>query len=216
MAVSLPDIVDALLKQFEADPSRYLTIGAAVIGVLVLVRRVPLIGALVNLAVMGALIVTLVLVVDQHQRFDPYFGKLTRALDLDDQQVEGKTLRVRMSRDGHFWVRAKLGGIERRMLVDSGATVTALSAATAGAAGLSVTDGTLPTLIRTANGTIRAGQATIPELAFGNIVARNLAVVVFPAFGDVDVLGMNFLSRLKSWRVEGTTLVLEPNHPQQD
>lgn len=37
-----------------------------------------------------------------------------------------------------------------------------------------------------------------------------LPVVVSPAFGDTDVLGMNFLSRLKSWRVEGDTLILEP------
>ena len=43
---------------------------------------------------------------------------------------------------------------------------------------------------------------------------RDLAVVVSPAFGDIDVLGMNFLSRLKSWRVEGQTLILTPHHPQ--
>jgi aspartyl protease family protein len=28
------------------------------------------------------------------------------------------------------------------------------------------------------------------------------------------VIGMNFLSKLKSWRVEGQTLILEPHHPQ--
>ena len=39
-------------------------------------------------------------------------------------------------------------------------------------------------------------------------------MVVSPAFGETDVLGMNFLSRLKSWRVEGSTLILEPHHPQ--
>ena len=32
--------------------------------------------------------------------------------------------------------------------------------------------------------------------------------------GDTDVLGMNFLSRLKSWRVEEGVLVLVPHHPQ--
>ena len=30
----------------------------------------------------------------------------------------------------------------------------------------------------------------------------------------MNVLGMNFLSRLKSWRVEDGELVLVPNHPQ--
>jgi aspartyl protease family protein len=52
------------------------------------------------------------------------------------------------------------------------------------------------------------------ELRFGTIVARDLPVVVSPAFGTTDVLGMNFLSKLKSWRVEGRTLILEPHHPQ--
>jgi aspartyl protease family protein len=30
----------------------------------------------------------------------------------------------------------------------------------------------------------------------------------------MEVLGMNFLSKLKSWRVEGRTLVMVPHHPQ--
>ena len=51
-------------------------------------------------------------------------------------------------------------------------------------------------------------------LTRGNVIARDLPVVVSPAFGDTDVLGMNFLSRLKSWRVEERTLVLTPHHPQ--
>ncbi|MBL7325885.1 TIGR02281 family clan AA aspartic protease, partial [Escherichia coli] len=37
-----------------------------------------------------------------------------------------------------------------------------------------------------------------------------LPLVVGDSFGDLDVLGMNFLSRLKSWRVEDRTLILEP------
>ena len=119
-----------------------------------------------------------------------------------------------MSPDGHFWIRAKIGGIEQRMLVDSGATVTALSARTAAAADLAVGDGIVPVLLTTANGTIRAQSATVDEMRLGNIVARDLPVVVSPAFGDVNVVGMNFLSRLKSWRVEDNVLILVPHHPQ--
>jgi aspartyl protease family protein len=39
-------------------------------------------------------------------------------------------------------------------------------------------------------------------------------VVTSPGLGNLDVLGMNFLSKLDSWRVEGRTLVLVPHHPQ--
>ena len=60
----------------------------------------------------------------------------------------------------------------------------------------------------------RAETGKIDELRVGNIVARNLRVVTAPGLGDLDVLGMNFLSKLESWRVEGRTLILVPHHPQ--
>src|SRR3546814_12173135 len=44
----------------------------------------------------------------------------------------------------------------------------------------------------------------------GGITARDLKVALSPALGDIDVLGMNFLSQLASWRVEGRTLILVP------
>ena len=69
-------------------------------------------------------------------------------------------------------------------------------------------------LIDTANGRISVQTAAVPELRLGDVVSRDLPVVVSPAFGETDVLGMNFLSRLKSWRVEGRELVLTPHHPQ--
>jgi aspartyl protease family protein len=37
-----------------------------------------------------------------------------------------------------------------------------------------------------------------------------MAVEVSAAFGDMNVLGMNFLSSLSSWSVQGQWLVLKP------
>ena len=120
-----------------------------------------------------------------------------------------------MASDGHFWVRVKLGnGIERRMLVDSGATVTAISSDTAAEAGIEPSAGMMPVMMQTANGMVAAQTAVVDELRIGNVVARDIPVVVSPAFGDMNVVGMNFLSRLKSWRVEDGTLILVPHHPQ--
>jgi aspartyl protease family protein len=64
--------------------------------------------------------------------------------------------------------------------------------------------------MRTGNGTVRADAATLDTLAIGSTQARNLKVVIAPGLGNVDVLGMNFLSALASWRVEGRTLILVP------
>ena len=193
---------------------RYLLIAGA-IALILLARRFRIVGLLVSLAALigaGALVL---LLVGERGRFDPMFARVGQILHLDDaQQVSGKEMRVPMADDGHFWVRVKFGHVERRMLVDSGATVTALSSDTAAAVGAEPSDTPFPTIIQTANGSIRAATATAPELRIGNIVTSNLPVVTSPAFGDMDILGMNFLSRLKSWRVEGRTLILTPNHPQ--
>lgn len=177
-------------------------------------RRSPVFKTLLSFAAWGAIIALLVVVVGQRERFDPYLGQFARMLKLDGQEVVGKEVRIRMSRDGHFWARVRIGGVERRMLIDSGATVTALSTDTAAAAGLEVKNALVPIVLNTANGQITAQTSTIEELRLGDITARDLSVVVSPAFGDTDVLGMNFLSRLKSWRVEDGVLVLVPHHPQ--
>lgn len=202
--------------EWGAHGTLYLIAGAVLLAVF-LARRVPALRVLLSLATWAVLAGLLVVVVGQRGQFDPYLGQIAARLNIDGQEVVGEEVRIRMSPDGHFWARVRLGaGPPVRMLVDSGATVTALSATTAAAAGIEARDGLVPVLLRTANGTVRAQTATVAEMRFGNIVARGLPVVVSPAFGDMSVLGMNFLSRLKSWRVEGRTLILVPNNPQRD
>lgn len=176
--------------------------------------RVPLVRTLARIGSLAVAAVLLILVTGQRDRFEPQLSRLLAPLERDGQQVEGGEVRLRMALDGHFWAVVTLDGVERRMLVDSGATVTALSDGTAAEAGLRPIAAPIPMVIRTANGTVVARQAQVDELKLGAITARDLGVVVSPAFGEVDVLGMNFLSRLKSWRVEGRTLVLTPHHPQ--
>lgn len=137
--------------------------------------------------------------------------RLASLLSDDSQSVNGGTVRLRKASDGHFWAVAEIDGVERRMLIDSGATTTSLSLATAQAAGLDLEQNSIPTTISTANGMVFARTSSIGRLKLGPITASDLRVVVAPEFGDTDILGMNFLSRLKSWSVQGDILVLEPN-----
>ncbi|QNE31451.1 TIGR02281 family clan AA aspartic protease [Sphingomonas sp. NBWT7] len=200
-----------------ADVTPHLPLIGALFGVVIvasLLRRIPIVGRIFGALTWLVLLGALAMVIVRRERFDPYLGSVARMLDLSSQQVAGEETRIRMSPDGHFWANVRFGGVDRRMLIDSGATVTALSLATAQAAGLDVREAGFPMLLRTANGTIRAQTADIAELRLGNVVARDLPVVVSPAFGNTDVLGMNFLSRLKSWRVEERTLIMTPHHPQ--
>lgn len=177
-------------------------------------RRVPVLRIAINLLSWAAIFGVGLYVVTQRERFDPYLARVAKVLKLDDQSVVGPEVRIRMAPDGHFWARVTVDGVERRMLVDSGATITALSTATAQAASLDVRASVFPVVLQTANGSVNAQTATVREVRIGTALARDLPVVVSPAFGNADVLGMNFLSRLKSWRVEGGTLILTPHHPQ--
>ena len=48
----------------------------------------------------------------------------------------------------------------------------------------------------------------------GNVKAGGLDAVIAPNIGETNVIGMNLLSRLASWRVEGETMILVPHNPQ--
>jgi aspartyl protease family protein len=150
-----------------------------------------------------------VLVLGHRDEIGGLIARISERFD-EQQVVAGETVRIPMSRDGHFWAKVRLNGVELRMLVDSGATITALSEASARKAGVKTGLG-LPVIIETANGAIQARTGTVGRVEVGPLATRNLEVVVAPNFGEFDVLGMNFLSRLKSWRVERKTLVLEPS-----
>lgn len=182
--------------------------GAALI--LILLFRIPYVGRVLRALFSFALLAFGIFLVLQQAPFDPNLSRITASLGLDRQEVVGDEVRIPMSRDGHFWATAKINGTERRLLVDSGATVTALSRGTAAAAGVESDAMLVPMLIQTANGTVRADAGTAGRIEIAGIEARKLRVVISPAMGNTDVLGMNFLSELKSWRVEGRTLILVP------
>ena len=184
-------------------------VGGALI--LVILFKIPYVGRVFRALFSFALLVFGIFLVLEQAPFDPNLSRITASLGLDAQEVVGDEVRIPMGRDGHFWAKVDLNGVKRRMLVDSGATVTALSEATAEAAGVKADTTLVPLLMKTANGTVRADAGTIERLAIGGIEARKLKVVISPGLGDTDVLGMNFLSELQSWRVEDRTLILTPN-----
>lgn len=183
-------------------------VGAAL--VLMLLFKIPYVGRALRALFSLALLAFGIFLVLQHAPFDPNLSRIAANLGLDAQEVVGDEVRIPMSRDGHFWAKVSINGTERRMLVDSGATVTALSEATAEAAGVKAEGALVPLLMKTANGTVRADAGTVDRLEIGGIAARKLKVVISPGLGDTDVLGMNFLSELKSWRVEDRSLILTP------
>ena len=121
---------------------------------------------------------------------------------------QGRETRIPMAIDGHFWVEGRINGTKVKFLIDSGATMTTIDRETAIQAGVPVS--LRPNqLVRTGNGIIRVSTGTARDLKVGGIRRTDLGVQVADS-DNLNVLGMNFLSSLSRWGVEGRWLVLVP------
>jgi len=204
------------LAQFLLDqPLFALAAGAILVATLgsMLRRATPRLGAFLrgcgNLGLVAALLITVAQVARLSNNGDFALPGL-----MPKQVVEGGETRIPLARDGHFWIEATVNGEPRRFMLDTGATLTTVSESTAELARLEPSPMGREILLHTANGTVPGQLATIAELRMGSVVARDLDAVIAPGIGETNVIGMNLLSRLAGWRVEGRTLILTPKNPQ--
>ena len=119
---------------------------------------------------------------------------------------QGRETRIPMAIDGHFWVTAQLNGHGVKFLVDSGATTTTVDRDTAKAAGVEISP-RRDLFVRTGNGVIRVASGRANVLRIGGITRHDVALEIADN-DDLNVLGMNYLSSLSRWGVEGRWLVL--------
>ncbi len=139
------------------------------------------------------------------------FGWVAQRLraEATGQPVEqGAEIRIPMAIDGHFWIEGELNGVPAKFLVDSGATMTTIGRDTARRAGIEVSP-TPDQIVRTGNGLIRVSSGRAQSLSIGSIERRDVGLHIADNEG-LNVLGMNFLSSLERWGVEGRWLVLAP------
>ena len=139
------------------------------------------------------------------------FGWVAQRLraEATGQPVEqGQEIRIPMAIDGHFWIEGELNGIRTKFLVDSGATMTTIGRGTAQQAGIEVSPRP-DQIVRTGNGLIRVSSGRARSLEVGSIERRDVGLHIADNEG-INVLGMNFLSSLERWGVEGRWLVLVP------
>ena len=111
---------------------------------------------------------------------------------------------------GHFIAKAEIDGSDITVMVDTGASVVALSFEDADEIGLRPASLTYDTPVMTANGQTNAARVTLRRVEIDGVRVRDVAGMVLPA-GSMDgsLLGMSFLSHLRSFRVEDGVLRLE-------
>lgn len=141
------------------------------------------------------------------------FGSLWNRVKLagagQSVDAERGTLRIARGEDGHFSVNANVNGRPVRFMIDTGATTTSLTSEAARSANVPVDESGYPVIADTANGMAEGRRARMGTIELGPITRSDMSVIVMPGMSEMNLLGMNFLSSLKSWRVEGSTLILE-------
>jgi aspartyl protease family protein len=134
-------------------------------------------------------------------------GQRLRAEATGTPISQSGVVRIPISEDGHYWAWGKLNGDDVRFMIDSGASVTTVSRATAEAAGMTI--GSEKIMVSTANGAASATRGQADSLAIGSIRREQFRVDVNDQ-DNINLLGMNFLASLQGWGVEGNYLVLRP------
>jgi aspartyl protease family protein len=126
-----------------------------------------------------------------------------------NQNIEGGKITLTRGDDGHFQILGTANGKPIQFLVDSGVTSTTISSDAAQDVGVEVDRSSFPVFLDTANGTAKAFRAEIAVFKLNTIELKEMKVLVSDTLGDTNLLGMDFLSGLRSWRVEGDKMILE-------
>jgi aspartyl protease family protein len=113
--------------------------------------------------------------------------------------------RITRSFDGHFYVTAQVNGAPIRFMIDTGATMVALSAEDADRANVPM-DGRVG-VARGAGGDVEMTQTRIDSIAIGGLTARAVRGAIVDQL-DTSLLGQSFLSQLQSVEISGDTMTL--------
>jgi len=127
-----------------------------------------------------------------------------------DNQIEGeRSVRIRRRPDGHFIAKTQVNGVSLVMLIDTGASTVVLKPADAQRLGIDLERLRYSVPVQTANGTTYAAHVRLRNLTLGPISVNDVeALVAKPGTLKENLLGMSFLSRLRSYEFTTDMLTL--------
>lgn len=132
------------------------------------------------------------------------------APDLRRSAAASDAVELEASPDGHFHAEVEINGRAIEVMVDTGASMVALSHEDAERAGVYVRPADFTMRVNTANGIGRAAPVTLDEITLGDITVRNVrAAVSEPGRLQGSLLGMSFLGRLSRFDMRAGVLVLQ-------
>ena len=122
----------------------------------------------------------------------------------------GRTVVISRDSRGHFQVDGRVDGKRIAFMVDTGASVIALTARDAARLGIRPASREFTAEVKTANGTVRAARTQLNRVEIDDVTVRDVAALVVPdeALSE-SLLGLSFLSRLHRFEYNNGKLVLE-------
>lgn len=121
-----------------------------------------------------------------------------------------RQVRIHLASNGHFAATFHINGRPIDAMVDTGATMIALTFEDARAAGIHPGQADFRHAVATANGTARVASVTLESVAIDDIVVRDVrAVVAEPGRLATTLLGMSFLGRLAGYEVRSGVMTLQ-------
>jgi aspartyl protease family protein len=133
----------------------------------------------------------------------------SRPVLITPRSLNGRVVEVRADQSGHFQLEAEVDGRRVEFFVDTGATYIALNAATARRLNIRPSSAEYTVPVSTANGGTFVAPVLLDEVRIDDIVVRNVWALVHRDNGlEVNLLGMNFLSELRSFEMRGDRLTL--------
>jgi aspartyl protease family protein len=138
-------------------------------------------------------------------------GELLPGTAMTVEQSAGGVTEVKIRRrlDGHFTATVDINGKSISMIVDTGASSIVLRPEDARKAGIDPDALTYRLPVLTANGRTVAARVRLKEVAIGPLDRTEVdALVARPGALTQSLLGMSFLSRLRSYEFSGDFLTL--------
>ena len=126
----------------------------------------------------------------------------------DIENLGDDAIALERESDGHFYADVEINGQIVHMLVDTGATVIALSREDAQSVGLANSIGMPDVVGEGASGVVRGEVVSLDSVSLGPKSAENMTAVVLDG-GSQSLLGQSFLSEFDSVGIHGDTMVLQ-------
>ena len=119
-------------------------------------------------------------------------------------------IEVDRAADGHYYLTLTINGTSVPFMVDTGASVIALTERDADRLGIRPSRNAFTAAVQTANGVVRAAPVTLNSVDIGGLVVRDVRALVVSGRGlNENLLGLSYLTRLKRFEYSNNKLVLE-------